>query len=277
MSGRHVPAVAAPTLAVDSRRLPPRPPTLALARWTLALAALAVAVPATAYVPPATAILKRTAQHRDEFHLGSVEVRGTLSLGGPAADRARATGVDPTRPIPATLLIKVPGRCRLELAPDGVPASQRPSISLRTGRVTGTRGLQDVSPARALVEAVCALLAEHGPAAEPERGIAQRLVDHGIDLQQVTLARYQGKVAWVVGGTSRDARPQAWIDKQTFDPVRLITPVGGAPRDVRFIAGGTASERFPRTVEVWSGGQLEARLSADVVTPNPKLPDSAFP
>ncbi len=263
MSGRRALAVA--------------PPTLALARCTLALAALTVAVPATAYLPPATAILKRTAQHRDELRLGSVEVRGTLSLAGPAADRARAVGVDPARPIPATVLIKVPGRCRLELAPDGAPASQRPSISLRSGRITGTRGLQEVAPARALVEAVCALLAEHGPAAEPERGIAQRLAEHGIDLQQVTLARYQGKVAWVVGGTSRDGRPQAWIDKQSFDPIRLITPVGGSPRDVRFIAGGNASERFPRTVEVWSGGELEARLSADVVTPNPKLPDAAFP
>ena len=166
---------------------------------------------------------------------------------------------------------------RLELAPEGVSPGQRPSVTIRGGRVTGTRGLQDVGAARALVESVCALLAERGSAADPERALAQRLGERSVDLREVTLGRYQGRVAWVIGGKAQDARPQAWIDKQTFDPVRLISESGGALRDVRLVAAGAATERFPRTVEVWSAGQLEARLSADVTTPNPKLPDAAFP
>jgi hypothetical protein len=236
-----------------------------------------MATPVAAYVPPASSILKRTAQHRDESHLSSVEVRGTVAWSGSAADQMRAAGVDPARPVTATFQMKVPGRCRLELAPEGAPAAQRPSISLRAGRVTSVRGLQDVGAARALVEAVCAILGEHGTPSDPERGMAQRLGERGVDLQQTSLARYQGRVAWVIGGKPQDGRAQVWIDKQSFDPVRLISSVGGAVRDVRFLAAGTASERFPRAIEVWSGGQLEARLSADIVTPNPKLPDSVFP
>lgn len=247
---------------------------VAPARCAVLAALVAWAAPAAAYIPSASSILKRTAQHRDELKLGSIEVRGTLSFSGPAADRARALGVDPSRPVPSVFLMKVPGRCRLELAPEGVSPAQRPSVTTRSGRVTGTRGLQDVGAARALVESVCALLAERGAAADPERGLAQRLGERSVDLREVTLGRYQGRVAWVIGGKAQDARPQAWIDKQTFDPVRLISQSGGALRDVRLVA---ATEGFPRTVEVWSASQLEARLSADAVTPNPKLPDSAFP
>jgi hypothetical protein len=250
---------------------------LASARYVLCAAAVLMAMPAGAFVPPASSILKRTAQHRGELHLSSVEVRGTIAWSGPAAEQMRAAGVDPARPMPATFQMKVPGRCRLELAPDGTPPAQRPSISLRGGRVTGARGLQDVGAARALVESVCALLGEHGTPSEPERGIAQRLGERGVDLQQTSLARYQGRVAWVIGGKPQDGRAQVWIDKQSFDPVRFISPVSGAVRDVRFLAAGSASERFPQAIEVWSGGQQEARFTADVVTPNPKLPDTAFP
>jgi hypothetical protein len=68
---------------------------------------LALAAPALAYVPPATAILKRTAQHREEQRLGSLEVRGTITFSGAAAERARSGDAAPGAPVPATLLVKV--------------------------------------------------------------------------------------------------------------------------------------------------------------------------
>jgi len=244
----------------------------------LCAAATALSVPAAAYVPPATAILKRTAQHRQELRLTSLEVRGTISFSGPAAERMLASSTAaPGAPLRAAVLVKVPGRCRLELAPEGTPAPQRPAVTVRAGRVSGVRGLQDVGAARALAEAVCALLADRITAGEPERDLAQRLAERGVDLQAVTIGRYNGRVVWIIGGGPHDERPQVWIDKQTFQPVRLIGPVAGAVQDVRFVDPGVPAERFPRTIEVWSQGQLEARFSAEAVTANPRLPDSAFP
>jgi hypothetical protein len=239
----------------------------------------AIASPATAYLPPATAILKRSAQRREELRLHALEVRGTIAFSGAAADRLRASGVaaPPDAAIPAVLQLKVPGRCRLELAPEGTPPAQRPTLAVRASRVTGTRGLGEVPAARALAGAVCALLAEQGAGPAPERGLAQRLVQHGVDLREVSFGREQGRVAWVIGGRPQDGRPQAWIDKQSLLPVRLVAAFGGPTRDVRLLElGGAGAERFPRAIEVWGDGRLEARFTAGTVTPNPRLPDALF-
>jgi hypothetical protein len=249
-------------------------------RLAAALLVVALAGTAAAYLPPATAILKRVAQRREEQKLTALEVRGRLAFSGAAAERVRAAlgSLAPGEGgLAAALFVKAPGRCRLELVPEGTPASQRPAVSLRAGHVTGHRGLEGVVAARALVEGVCTLLGERGGGAEPERGLAQRLADRGVDLREVSLGRQQGRVAWILGGRAHEAKPQAWIDKQTFQPVRLVTVQGGTARDVRLLPGGASGDRFPASVEVWSGGQLEARFATETVTPNPRLPDALFP
>jgi hypothetical protein len=250
-------------------------------RLAASLLVATIAWPAAAYLPPATAILKRVVQRREEQKVTALEVHGRIAFSGPAADRVRAlAGIvsasgDVT--IPATLLVKAPSRCRLELAQEGTPSALRPALSTRGGHLSGRRGFDSVPAARALVDGVCALLAERGIGTEPERAIARRLADHGVDLREVSLGRLQGRVAWVIGGRPQDAQPQAWIDKQTFQPIRLVSMQGGATRDVRLLPGPAAAARFPMAVEVWSGGQLEARFSTEAVTANPRLPDALFP
>jgi len=261
------------------------------ARWLrgAALALALAAAPAAAYLPPATAILKRVAQRRDDVGAAALQVGGALTFSGEAARRATAsgiaaapgaaTGADVT--VPATLFLKTPGRCRLELAPAGAPtaAADRPAASLRSGRLSGRRGLEALPAVVALVEGVCALIGEKGSGgAEPERALAQALAGRGVALTDVALGRMGGRVAWVLGGRPQDARPQAWIDKQAFQPVRLIARFGDATRDVRLLDFGApvGGDRFPRAVEVWSGTQLEARFTAEHVAVNPKLPDAIF-
>jgi hypothetical protein len=251
----------------------------------LKIAALAVAIaaalPAGAYVPPASAILRRVAQRRDEVGLSSMQVQGTLVLSGAAASLARASGLAPGAAgsgevsVPAAVFVKSPGRCRLELTTAGVAASERPSLSARGPRVAGHRGLEALPAAVALVEGVCALLAERGVG---DRGLAQALTARGVALSEVALGRLDGRVAFVLGGLPREARPQAWIDKQSFQPIRLVARFGAATRDVRLLDFGAAvgGEGFPRAVEVWDGAQLEARFTAEKLTPNPRLPDAMF-
>ena len=252
---------------------------LRLALWVVAAA---VAAPAVGYLPPATAILKRVAQRRAELGLSSLEARGTLTFAAGAARRLATGGAASSAPgevaIPAILQLKAPGRCRLELAPPGAPAADHPALWARGPRVAGRRGLDEVASARALLEAVCALLADRGSGAEPERGLAQRLADRGVDLREVALGRLGTRVAWVIGGRPQQERPQAWVDKQTYLPVRLVGS-GPGGRDVRLLefGAGSGGESFPRSVEVWSAGQLEARFTTEKVTPNPRLPDSLFP
>ncbi len=254
-------------------------------RRTLAAVALAAAVafPASAYLPPASAILRRVAQRRAEVGLAAMEVRGTLALTGDGARRvASATGLGLSGAelaAPSVLLLKAPGRCRLEIAPEGASASGRPAVSVRGGRATGHRGLTAAPGAQALVEGVCALLGDKGPAgAELERSIAHRLAGQGVALADVSLGRVGGRVAWVLGGRTRDPRPQAWIDKQTFQLVRLVATMAGSQRDVRLLDFGSAvaGDAFPRTVEVWNGNEMEARFTAERLTPNPRISDSAF-
>ena len=243
----------------------------------------AIASRASAYLPPATAILKRVAQRRGEVGLAAMEVRGTLTLTGDAARRVSAAaglalpGAELSAP--AVLLLKAPARCRLEVAPEGTPVANRPAVSVRAGRASGSRGLASAPGAQALVEGVCTLLGDKAPgSAELERSIARRLAGQGVALADVSLGRLGGRVAWVFGGRAKDPRPQAWVDKQSFQLVRLVAPLAGAQRDVRLLDFGSpvGGDAFPRVVEVWNGTELEARFTAEKLTPNPRIPDAVF-
>jgi hypothetical protein len=242
--------------------------------------ALAVALPAAAYLPPPTAVLKRVSQRRADLGVAAVEVRGTLTFFGDAARRvSAATGLSLSGSelaAPAILLVKLPGRCRLELAPAGATPANRPSVFVRGDRV---HGMEDAPQARALLEGVCALLGEKGgggPA--PERAIAQGLANRGVALAEIALGRMDGRVAWVLGGRPQDQRPQAWVDKQTLQLIRLVAPLAGAERDIRLLDFGSpvGGDAFPRAVELWSGRDLEARFIAEKLTLNPKISDALF-
>jgi hypothetical protein len=256
----------------------------------LVLLAVALALPALGYLPPATALLKRVVQKRDDLGLTSIEVDGTLDLEGdaalaagsvlaPPAGSVAPAASGPNLSLPATVLLKAPGRCRLELVPEGVPPAARPALSFRGARVSSQKGLDGLPAVRALLGGLCTLLAERGAGgAEPERYLAERLATEGVSLTDVSFGRLDGRIAWVLGGRSPDSHAQAWIDKLTFEPVRFVAPVAGVTRDVRLIDYGSpiGGVIFPRAVEVWSSEKLEARFTPSKVTTNQKLPDALF-
>lgn len=250
-------------------------------RLALGLAGALAWGAAQAYVPPATAVLKRLSQKREEQALAAMEVQGTVTFLGEAAVRAAATGVPllgGEAAAPAFLTVKVPGKCRLELAlPDAAPA-ERPAVSQKGSRVQGVRGLEKIPAAVAALQAVCALLAERPGGAEPERPWVQALSALGVSLEEMSLGRAGGRVAWVIGGKPRDERALAWVDKLGYQPLRLSATLGGARHEVRFLDWGspTGGDLFPRAVEVLAGGQPVLRLVTERVLGNPKVPDSIF-
>lgn len=249
------------------------------AAWLVA--GLLAGGPAAAYVLPASAVLKRLSQKREQQALASIEVKGTLVFAGEAAARAAEAGL-PLLPgessAPALFIIKVPGRCRLELAIAEAALAERPAVTVRGARFGGSRGLERNLAAVAMVQGLCALLGERPGGAVPERPYAQALAALGVSLDEVSLGRQAGRVAFVIGGKPGDDRPLAWIDKQTFQPLRVAAPLGGARQEVRLVDWGSATggDLFPRAVEVRAGGQLLLRFSTEKVVANPKVPDAIF-
>ncbi|HEY7724943.1 MAG TPA: hypothetical protein VH880_06395 [Anaeromyxobacteraceae bacterium] len=252
-------------------------------RRRAALGALLLAAwPAAAYVLPAPAVLKRVAQKREEQALQAIEVQGTLAFFGEPARQAAELGLSSQAgeaSAPAFLVVKVPGRCRVEAVPPDAAPAERPFAAVRGPRLAGQRGLERIPAALALVQGVCALLAVRVGGPEPEAGYAAALGGLGVSLAEVSLARAGGRVAYVLGGRARDDRPLAWVDKVALQPVRLAAQLGGARHEVRLLDWGspTGGDRFPRAVEVHGGGQLLLRFTTEKVVANPRVPDALFP
>ena len=247
-----------------------------------ALLALLAAAPAAAYLLPGPAVLRRLAQRRADLGLSSLEVRGTFVLTGEAA-RA-AAGVTGLQLLgneisaPATLSIKMPGRCRLELSPLDAPESERPAVVVKQGRISGVRGLDRVAPAAALARGVCALLGERPGGPEPARPYVEELARLGVAIEEVALGRLGGRTAYVIGARPSERRPQASVDKPSFQPLRVISTLASGLHDVRLIDFGspTGGDWFPRAVEVYEGAEMRARLTTEKAAANPRISDALF-
>ena len=254
---------------------------IASARRAAAALALAAALPALAYVLPVPGILRRMGERRAALNLDALEVRGTLAAHGPTGDRLAAAGGG--RPatevsVPARFLAKVPGRCRLEVVRDGIAEAERAFVAVRDGKLSGP--LADVPAAAAAIRAACTLLA--GPTAGDATPVySAALGRRGISLTESSssLGRFDGRIAYVIGGREREAKPLLFVDKDGFQPLRLIAAEGPELVDVRFLGWGspTGGDWFPRALEAWSRDALALRFSTERASANPKLAEALFP
>jgi hypothetical protein len=255
--------------------------TRAVRRLTAALA-LATAVPALAYVLPAPGILRRMAQRQAGLSLSALEVSGTLSAEGPAVVRLAAiaglAGSGEAVAVPAQLRMRVPGRCRLDLAPPDVAEQARPFVSIRDGKIVGRGGLDQLPAAVALLRATCALLATP-TGGDAAAAYAAALGRRGVLVTDSSLGRFQGRIVYVIGGRANEARPLLYVAKDGFQPLRLLAPEGGALQDVRLLGWGSPAggDWFPASVEVWAGDALSLALTTEKAAANPALPDGIFP
>jgi hypothetical protein len=251
------------------------------ARRTAALLAAAAGLPVLAYVLPAPAILKAMGERRAEVRIVSLEVHGVLEATGAAAERlAPAAGLQAVGGraiVPARLALKSPGRCRLEILPAGVPESDRPHVMVRGDALAG-RGLEPAPALAALVRSTCALLAVPPTPAEAAAAWTEALARRGVSPGEATLGRFDGRIAYVLGGRARDAKPLLFVDKEALRPLRLLATDGGVLLDTRLVGWGSpvGGDWFPRAVEVHERERLLLRFSAEKVAANPKLPDALF-
>lgn len=238
----------------------------------LAAAGLLAAAPALAYLLPATAILRLAAETRAGLELNSIEATGALELRGaavPAGGPSTAT---------ARLLVKTPGRARLELVPAESAEGERPAAMVKDERLAGRGGLEQQPAVAALVRGLATLLS--WPTGAEGKGLGDALARRGVKLDEVSLGRTSGRLAWVLGGRQNDPRapPLALVDKETWMPLGLVFSEGGATWEVRFLDWGSAvgADRVPRSIEVWQAGTLLLRFNTEKTAANPRLPDALF-
>jgi len=250
------------------------------ARRAVAALALAAALPAAAYILPVPGILRRLGERRAALGLDTLEVRGTVIARGAAGERLAAAagirGAGAETRAPARFLMKVPGRCRLELTPPEIPEAARAFVAVRDGKLTGA--LADIPAAAAFVRSTCALLATQ-VAGDASAAYAAVLAKRGVALGDATLGRFDGRIAYVLGGRAKDAKPLMFVEKDAFRPLRLVAPEGKELLDVRLVGWGSATggDWFPRAVEVFAKEAPLLRFDTERAVANSKLPEPLFP
>jgi len=245
------------------------------ARLLFAALGAALAVPALGYLLPTQAVLRHLGLRREALELSALEITGTLQAEGQSAERLNAATARPSGGrafAPARILLKIPGRCRLEVM--GATPSESPYLVLRDNRLTAGGGLDADPSAVALLRAVCTLLATSN-AGDTSAAYSIALARRGVDLSDESLGRFDGRLAYVIGGHPLEAKPLLYVDKDAFQPLRLVATEGGPFEDVRLLGWGspTGGDWFPRAVEVVEGSELRLRFTTERANANPRIPE----
>lgn len=248
-------------------------------RFAAVLAVLTLSAPAWGYVLSSDAVVEKLAEKRLELRLHALRVRGTLYLEGePAKKAASALGqqlIGDRLQVATTLHYKMPGRCRIEV--EAGPEDQRPSVSWVNGQLRSS-GIP-IAALEAMARYTCPLLSMRG-GADGEKAINRLMRALGVDAKTVKLGRAGGGVAYVIGGKPRDtSRAQLWVDKDRFQPVRVVAArAEGGPLEVRLVdyTSPVGGEWHPRIVEVRQGESHLGKFVAERVEANPKIDDAIF-
>jgi predicted HicB family RNase H-like nuclease len=222
---------------------------------------------ADAYVLPTGFLLGKAAEKRSALNLNELDV--FLQTTDPNGDI-----------VDEKLLLKRSARLRwtrttnegeaVRIVKDNEQATVRPD-----GRVVRER---------VEVEPFSELLLPKGQSTETVKSeyltLCQRL---GIETSRTTLARFNSRVAIVIGAGGKDKdRPQLWIDKDAFYPVRLLYrgeyegKKGMWDIQLREFGARETGELFPRVVERHFDGKLLSHSEVEKVTSTTKISEASF-
>lgn len=225
--------------------------------------ALGVAGVAAAYLLPSGAIVRRLGEARDEQGAVSLRVEGTATLFGEltqaAAGPLKLVADRPELQVDASLSLKAPGKCRLELAS---PSGGRIAAIQSGGRkrVEGETP-QSLSVA---VEQLCSLLATRGGDGGSRGMVERHLNALHVQPRSVALGRVSREVTYILGDPA-PGQPQLWIYKDTFFPARLtFNDAQGTAWDLRLsdFSSSVTGTWAPRVIELHKSGALVLRFTA---------------
>lgn len=230
----------------------------------------AVLALALAYIMPSFGVLKRMANQRDDVNTPGFKAEGVAQvspvLAKDVASMLGTTWNSGDLSLNASLQVRFPGRCRLELTSPETTKSVVATWASGKKRVEGG----DLPALGVALEQACALLSlkstEDGATRD---AISRHLTSIKVEQKNVMLARFDGSVSYLIG-TKGEGQPQLWIYKDRFLPSRVrFTDEAGTAWDVRFADYGSQAtgEVWPRVIEIMKGAEPQLRvmiLNADL-------------
>lgn len=225
----------------------------------------------TAFIMPTFGVLKRYAATRDDMSTTQLKADGVAVVSPALAkDVSSLLGVtwnSGELNVNASLAVRFPGRCRLELS-SGETTKSIAAISAG-GKVRSEGG--DVKALGIALEQACAILAlKSGEDGATRDNLIKHLQSLKIETRNISLGRVGGSlnsVSYVIGNKA-DGAPQFWVYKDRFLPARVRFQQDGAAWDVRFsdYTSQSTGEVWPRVLEISKGNEPQLRvmvLSAD--------------
>jgi hypothetical protein len=230
---------------------------------------------ASAYILPAWSILRRLSEARDELLISNFRLDGTLTLSSLSGRGGTALGGSGRSElqVDALLLMKLPGRCRLEAS----ALEGGRSIAIWSHGKERSEGLR-LDELVAVLSQICPLLAVRSSSdAETRAAIERHLHSMKIDVRTTSLARLGNQIVYVLGNTA-PGQSQFWVYKDLFLPasVRWVDQDKRA-WDARFLDYSPISgESFPRIIELYRDGELLLRFSGLKSDSKSTLSDKLF-
>lgn len=217
-----------------------------------------------AYVLPSSGILRRMTEARDDLHLFTLKVDGAITFAGQTTREAGAAfGLPADRPeiqTDASVLLKLPGRCRVEVNP--VEGSH--GAAVMSGGKLRVEG-REVPALDVAIQQLCAILGNRSSSeGEAKAALVHHLQALKVDLGATSLARFGGQVTYVIG-SPKPGKSQFWVYKDEFLPARLLfTDAQGQPWDLRMsdYTSPATGDWFPRVVELYRGEELQVKFTA---------------
>jgi hypothetical protein len=115
------------------------------------------------------------------------------------------------------------------------------------------------------------------------RLLEKRLTSLGVDISITSLARFQGKIAYVLGAEKPDEYlPQIWIDKDSFQPIRWLTVLdhSEAPGNVLEIRYSewrrVRGVWYPMHVDYYRDAVLIREIRVESLQVNPDFEENLF-
>jgi hypothetical protein len=231
----------------------------------LGVALVGVVGPAHAYVMPAEFLVRLLAEARREG--GQKDV--TLTLNADLADHDHQ--------VDERIYLKRPERFRL--------VQQDDTTLVRVDRegqsaAGDDRALKPGGPSQNLLPVL--LMPRGKDLDEMQARLLKALHDLDIDIKTVTFGRLGDTVVYIIGAHAWETdKPQLWLDKVTFMPVRIILPgkVDNKPvvQDTRLLEYGTGPvPSLPRVFEDWRDGKLQRHAEVTSAQVNQDLPETLF-